>query len=316
MTNYEQSSADSLLKETPKVTNSVLGGTEDKVAEGSDNIYIDLDTLLDTRLGTLAGLGEEHAIRVLNSSKYHKRHTDIFDGVPNAVFREAYAARDMDTLRRSVLTNMVFFIRRMVKDSLMAAAIHERVEKMCFTVNVFPYDFNDQGLIDMLVGCIRFHTYSTASVRIISMSNAELTPQHCNSHYQIMIRYDWVYWANEHKSFFEKSGIPGVTIVVPELFLDEAPDPDEINRLGLRHVNPFEEATRITAAMFRLKHMPVSLYSIHERLTKENAAAQMDRIAVTQEDIEAYLNKSHPKATLIRDDPLPDVNLDNAFQLL
>lgn len=261
-------------------------------------------------------MGKEHAIRALNSGKYHKRLVDEFEGVTREEFQAAYEKRDNDTLKRSVLTNLVFFLRRMVKDSLLAAIIHERVEKMCFTVNVYPYDFSDQGLVDMLVACIRFHTYSTSSVQIVSIPNEELTPQFCRENYQIMIRYDWVRWADKHKTFFEKEGIPGVSLVVPELFFETAPSQDDIDRLDMKKKNPFTQTEAIVAALFRLKHMPASLFSVHESLTKKDTAEHLARVQVTQEDIEEYLNKSHPKATLIRENPLPEVDIDDAFELL
>lgn len=295
--------------------NGLLGDTGEKQKD-ADNIYLDLDTILDTRMGTLAVLGEEHAVAALDSGRYHRRLIDEFHNVPKQVFREAYAKRDIETLKRSVLSNVVFFLRRLIKDSLLEAVLNQRVEKMCFTVNVYPYDFSDPGLVEMLIGCIRFHTYSTSSVQIVSLSNEELTPEFCESNYQIMIRYEWVNWVDKHKAFFEKKGIPGVSIVVPELFYDEVPTQDDIDRLDMKKQNPFRMTETITAPLFRLKHMPVSLFSIHEDIKKENAADIVERVQVTQQDIEDYLNKNYPKATLVHDNPLPTVDLSSAFDLL
>lgn len=317
MTNSEQSNAEQMPLEPPdeKLKSAVLGeaGTNEVDTE---NIYLDLDTILDTRLGTLAKLGEEHPIRALNSGKYHKRLLDEFEGISVHEFREAYAKRDIETLKLSVLTNMTFFLRRLIKDSLMSAIMQQRVEKMCFTVNVYPYDFSDPDLVEMLIGCIRFHTYSTSNVQIVSIPDEELTPEFVAKHYQIMIRYDWVNWVDKHKEFFEQRGIPGVTVVVPELFYDAIPTPDDIDRLNLKKQNPFTMAETATAALFRLKHMPVSLFSIHEGIKKENAADVAARMAVTEQDILDYLNKNHPKATLVRDNPLPVVDLSAEYDLL
>lgn len=315
MTNSEHSKSEQPPKEEASGKASLLGQAGDK-KDDTENIYLDLDAILDTRMGTLAGLGENHAVTALETGRYHRRLIDEFEGVPKEVFREAYAKRDIDTLKRSILSNMVFFLRRLVKDSLLEAVIHQRVEKMCFTVNVYPYDFTDPDLVEMLIGCIRFHTYSTSTVQIVSIPDEELTPEYCGSNYQIMIRYDWVNWLNKHKTFFEQKGIPSMTIVVPELFYEAVPTQDDIDRLDLKKLNPFRMTETVTAPMFRLKHMPVSLYSIHESITKENAAKIAERVQVTQSDIEDYLNKNYPKATLVRDNPLPDVDLSAAFDLL
>lgn len=317
MMNSDQSS----VEQTPQpkhdehLKSAILG--EAGVNESdTDNIYLDLDTILDTRLGTLAMIGDEHPIRALNSGKYHKRMLDEFEGISVQEFREAYAKRNIDTLKHSVLTNLTFFLRRLIKDSLVSAVIHQRVEKMCFTVNVFPYDFSDPDLVEMLIGCIRFHTYSTSNVQIVSIPDEELTPEFVAKNYQIMIRYNWVNWVDKHKEYFERRGIPGVTVVVPEIFYDSMPSQEDIDQLNLKKQNPFNMAEQITAALFRLKHMPVSLFSIHEGITKENAANISKRMSVTEQDIMDYLNKNYPKATLVHDNPLPVVDLSSEYNLL
>ena len=84
----------------------------------------------------------------------------------------------------------------------------------------------------------------------------------------------------------------------------------------MRKQNPFAETEVLVAPLFRLKHMPVSLFSINERLTKETTAEHLARVAVTEDDIKEYLNKSHPEKTLIQEDPLPKVDLSEAYELL
>lgn len=290
----------------------ILGDTKDQVAD-TEHIYFDLDTILDTHLGTLAKMGEQHALQALQSGRYHRRMIDEFDGIPKDVFKTEYAKRDIETLKRSTLSNMVFFLRRLIKDSLLQAVIQQKIEKMCFTVNVWPYDFDDPGLVEMLIGCIRFHTYSTSSVRIVSIPNEDLTPRYCVENFQIMIRYDWHAWLDAHKTFFEKEGVPQLTLVVPEIFSEAVPTQEDIDRLELKKNNPFRMMEQLCARMFRLKHMPVSLFSLHEAITQESAAAIRSRVAVTEEEIRAYLDEHHPKAVLVEEDPLPVADLSKAF---
>jgi hypothetical protein len=319
MKNSEQSSVEQQrqppLEPNKKQTSALLGEAGVNTAD-TENIYLDLDAILDTRLGTLSVMGDEHPIKVLASGKYHSRMSDEFEGVSVQAFREAYAKRDIDTLKRSVLTNVTFFLRRLVKDSLVSAVMNQRVEKMCFTVNVYPYDFDDPSLVEMLIACIRFHTYSTSNVQVVSIPDEELTPEFVSKNYQIMIRYNWVDWVSKHKQFFEQRGIPSVTVVVPEIFYDVVPSQEDIDRLGMRKQNPFRMTESITAALFRLKHLPASLFSIHEGIRKDNAADIATRMAVTERDIEDYLNKNYPEATLVQDNPLPVVDLSPAYDLL
>lgn len=301
--------------EAQQFKSQILGEAGDKDGD-TENIYLDLDTILDTRLGTIAKINPELAVRVLNSKKYHTRIIDEFDGVNTEEFKREYAKRDLDTLRMSVLTNVVYFLRRLIKDSLISSVISHKVEKLCFTVNVYPYDFNDPGLTEMLINCIRFHTYSTSSVTIVSIPDEELTPEFCKDNFQIMIRYGWVHWVAMYKSYFEKNGCPEMAYITPELFFDVVPTQEQIADMVSKEQNPFTMNEDLTARMFRLKHMPVSLFSMHEKITKENAGRMAQFASITEDDIKEYLDKVYPKADLVHDTPLPNVDLSEAYELL
>lgn len=309
-----QNSNPSLNK--PTDTNATILGTVGNVKKSDDNIYFPLDAILDTRLGTLGKLGSNYAANVLKTGTYHKRMTDIFEGISKEEYRQAYAKRDIETLKYSVVTNLVFFLRRIIKDSLMSAVVNQKVENLCFTVNVYPYVIEDETLIEMLINCIRFHTYSTSSVKIVSISDEALTPEFCCDNFQIMVMYDWVNWLDKHRTYFQTQSMSQVALVVPEMFYDEAPTEADIDRLNMRQNNPFRMNEELSAAMFRLKYMPASLFSMHEGITAKNAKEVVQRAQITQADIETYLNKSYPKAELIPDTPLPTVSLEEAFNLL
>lgn len=288
----------------------ILGATEEKAPNDSDHILLELDSLLDTVMGTLGKIDPDIAASVLASGKYSKRTTNKFVGVDDAVFKAAWEARDISTLQHSVLTNMSYFMQRLIKDSLISSISQAKMELLRFTINVYPYEFDDPELVEMLIGCIRFYTYSTAEIRVISMAPKEMTPEYCNSNYQIMVMRDWAGWLECHKAFFEKQGLPKLTIVTPELFADDAPSYDELIKLGFRNLNPFDETTKAVAPLFRLKFMPVSLFSIHERITKENIPGIMSTVTVTESDITAYISDNHPEAVITKLDPLPVPNLE------
>lgn len=283
----------------------ILGSTEEKVPSDSDNILIELDSLLDTVLGTLGKIDPNIATKVLQSGKYHKRTTNKFDGVSPEQFKEAWDTRDIETLQNSVLTNMSYFMQRMIKDSLISSISQAKMELLRFTINVYPYEFDDPELVEMLIGCIRFYTYSTAEIQVISIPPKEMTPEYCSSNFQIMVMRDWAGWLNNHKSFFEVKGLPELTVVTPQLFADDAPGYDELVKLGFRNLDPFEETTKAVAPLFRLKFMPVSLFSIHERVTKDNIPGIVNSVMVTEPEITAYINDNHPGAVVVKEDPLP-----------
>jgi hypothetical protein len=283
----------------------VLGESE-AAAKDTEVISISIDCILDTRLGTLARHNAELATNALKSNSYSTRTIDAFEGMPKHVFEEAYKARDKETLMHSVITNISFFLRRLIKDSLIEAARVPNSDPMVFEVNIHPYVL-DAFEVEQLIDCMRFVTFSTSVIRVVSISPKQLTPEYCKENYQIMIMYDWDEWLSCHKAFFEKKGIPQMSIVAPEIFKHKAPTEEEIAEYSLKQNDPFRLTEKHVAPLFNLKLLPVSLFSINETITSDNAADLVNKVSVTQDDIEAYAAAT--KVTVIAEEALPEVKL-------
>lgn len=189
----------------------------------------------------------------------------------------------------------------------MLFTIQNRVhEPMVFEVNIHPYKFSDEE-IRMLIMCLRFVTYSTSAIRIVSLSNEELTPEFCSSNYEIMIRYDWLEWMEMHKKFYETKRTPNLVMVVPEIFPEQAPTEEDVRTLELDKHNPFRETERMFAPLFRLKMYPVSLFCMTEQITKDNANKIIDHIGLTEEDIMTYIEQYEKPKAVKNENPLKEV---------
>lgn len=273
----------------------------------AERIYVDIDAILDLRLGTLATMGEDKAIKALNGD-YFKRFVDEFDGVAKEEFEKQYAKKSKEALQRSVVTNVKFMLRRIVKDSLYHSIQNRTHEPIVFEVNIYPFEFSEKE-IEMLIMCMRFVTYSTSAIRIISLSNADLTPDYIKSNYQVMIRYKWLDWMEEHKAYYEKKRTTEVTLMVPELFI-QAPTEEDVSKNNMNKYNPFRETERAFAPLFRLKMMPVSLYCMTEQVKKDNAGKVVDLVGITEEDILQCIEEETGKKPVSQEEPLPEVPLE------
>lgn len=271
----------------------VLGKSGD--FDEDDVIYIALDSLLDTRLGTLAKIDSALAVKALNGN-YRNRVIDKFEGVTPEDFAKAYAARDLDTLKLSMVSNVSFLIRRIIKDSLALAVQQRTITRINIELNVWPYRFEHESEIEMLISCVRHHAYNNAVVRVVSIRPEDLTPTYISNNYQLMVIYDWMDWLAHHKAAFEQRGIPGVAVIAPQLFLDRIPSKEEIMEMCAGGQNVFELTEKIFAPLFRLNLLPASLFSVIDEVQKETIDKKMVSVSATVEQIEAAIKKIAPQA--------------------
>lgn len=239
--------------------------------DSGDHFLVSLDSILDTRLGTLGKIDVALAANALENG-YHSRFLDKFEGISVEDFKKAYKERDIDTLKMSVVTNVSFLFRKIIKDSLAIAVQQNKIARINIDVNVWPYTLESQNQIDMLIACVRAHAYANAVVRIISCPPKALKPSIVREQYQLVIMYDWLEWIDSHREYFEKRGVPEVTLFAPQLFAERPPTPEEHHRFGDgENGDVFRITERIFAPLIRLKLMPVSLFSMIEEIDKSTA---------------------------------------------
>lgn len=277
----------------------VILGQNDAFDDDDGVIYIPLDCIIDTRLGTLGKINPSLATQALLNG-YHERITDEFPGISREEFKAAYAKRDIDTLKMSVVSNVSFLIRRIIKDSLALAVQQKKITRLSIELNVWPYKFEPGPMVDMLISCVRAHAYDNAVVRVVSIPPEKLTPGLIHSNYNMVLMYDWLEWFELHKKFFEKKGLPGLAFIVPQLHIDKPPTREEMEDMrreaGITDV--FTATETQFAPIFKLKFMPASLFSMIDEINASNAAQKAARVALTPEDLEGVIKEKTPQAVV------------------
>ena len=104
-------------------------------------VIIEIDCLLDTRLGTLAKFNPDLANAILTDTEnlYHERKTDDFPGISRETFYSLYHDRDIETMFNSRPTNIIKFL---IKNHLELATnlrSQAKNETLVYQINVFPY---------------------------------------------------------------------------------------------------------------------------------------------------------------------------------
>ena len=271
---------DAVIGENKKMIGSAPGSSRER-----DTIMIYLDAILDTVMGTIALHDKALAVKLLDSKRYRTRILDKFAHITNEQFNELYAKRDINTLKHSVLSNVPFFLQRLIKDCMVHATKVKMDQELHFIVNTWPYEF-DGEMDEMLTSCIRYHTFDTSSVSVVSLSDKEMTPKYVRDELDIIIRYQYKDWLYMHREEFERYLCPHVSLIAPQIFQNGMIDNEGMlicKRIGK---SPFELAEEACSNMIRLKIMPVSLFCVNDNFTKEKASGIISGLEIQPEDIE------------------------------
>jgi hypothetical protein len=185
-------------------------------------ILLDIDALLDTRLGLLSQLNSEVATRVVQSNAYWERdYTDwerlTRGGVTNAAFEAAWVKRDIETARQSIMTGIIPVLMRVMAEYDQNMRDGVVTDDLALEVNLHPYEFNDEEteeLTEILKGVF----YQDLTVTFCSRPLEELTPVVLNEHYSAVVLFDFNRWIKHHCLSLGETRCKGLSFIVPRLF--------------------------------------------------------------------------------------------------
>jgi hypothetical protein len=232
--------------------------TQETILVKKQGIFINLDALLDTRLGTLYLLDEEAMIRNL-SGNYFKRDTDDFIGIDKNVFNAAYAARDKNTLKNSTICKIVNMIREIVKVTLKESISSPLHTGPKIFINTYPYKLllEEENLIVKAVAAM---TDKLADIELIYYSNENLTPKFIKENLAVLFMYEYGAWLDIQAENFKKTPCPEISLIVPELYFNKIPTKAELDQMLEKQLNPFKAIEIISAPLIGLKLYGIDLF--------------------------------------------------------
>lgn len=236
-------------------------------------IYIDIDSLFDTRLGTLALL-DENLVPVVLNENYMGREQDVFPPLKKETFKQLYELRDSETLRLSPVTSCFKLLNDLVLNTLKIALDSPDCTGAKIFLNIYPYKLSDEEIGD-LMDLVVTSTMNKVQVEVIYLAPGELTVDYCSRNLVVLVMYDYNAWleANVVNGGFKKKNLTDLMLVAPKLYLHKVPTPKEVREIGMKGMTPFKAVTILASPMIRLELMDVNVFSV---------------------DLEEYANKTKP----------------------
>lgn len=228
------------------------------------SVLIELDALLDTRLATISKIDQEAAVKLLKSEMYYTRVIDDFSlqcGIDKATFDEAYAKRDIDTLKRARPTNCTFCLKDIVKEMVQQTVDTPFFDEVEIVVNVWPYVLTPDEKSE-LCKIVLHYTYIHVTVVCIDVSPEALTPKFIKDNFVGIIMYRFAPWAELHGERLVDHPMPDITFLAPAMYKDRIPNLEEVQVQTLPGIDPFALAEFAIAQCIALNLIDVGYFSI------------------------------------------------------
>ncbi len=221
-------------------------------------IYVDIDSLLDTRLGTLSLLGTEVVETALKDNKYHERVFDEFPYVKHDTFVQLYKGRDKEVLLNSFITDVPEFIRELVRKAKTKQLENPLIDTASIVINFYPFKLTEKEVKD-ICQVIKNYIPETDSIDFIDKDPSMLDILQCRDNYSAMIMYDYSDWLKPNEATLIKHKSPNLLIMSPALYREKQPDLEELLECK---VSPFIEHEKLMSLFIGLKLLDSKVFSI------------------------------------------------------
>lgn len=230
------------------------------MAELHQNLYLDLDVLLDTRFGLLYQRFPR-AFRNLDivelCSRNHNRLWEFAD-CSEETWKKQWEMRDIATVESSKPTNLLIGLKEIIVSRYSQGKTSPVHEPMTITINTYPYTFSSDALSE-IKQAVKDWTFDDIDIFTVYLTPALLTPDTIKSNYQSLFIHDWVSWITEHRDALKESKIPTVTFHVPTYIHDNSPALIEAALQG--DVDPFSQMARYLSEFMAVELVKPELFS-------------------------------------------------------
>ena len=159
------------------------------------NLYVDLDSLFDTRLTILSLAHPGIAEDMCRKGTFVDRTRDEFGHCSERVFRQMYAQRTSEVLHHSKPTKIVHLLGEYVDNVITSSQHLGHNAAITVFVNTFPYELTDEEVTTLMKVLLVY----MPEVDDINISHQEdISPQWLVSNVAMSIMYDGLKWFNEN----------------------------------------------------------------------------------------------------------------------
>ena len=228
-------------------------------------IYVDLESLLDTRMGTLAVLDTAFAYEITTAPAYFTREQDAFSGEAGTLtapeFAELYAATKEHALRSSIKTKMHRFVGELCHQFTVHALGGPHHLAVEVEINTAPFDLTEAETLE-IVRTIAYYLGEQYTVRAVCIPLSALSVTRVREEYCAMVMYTYHEWLNLHEREIRRTPLKEVCLYVPRLYFGAPPSTHELSALTERGTDAFEWSQHVLGPLVLVQYLPMLWYCL------------------------------------------------------
>lgn len=235
--------------------------------ETKNDIYMNLDSLLDTRLSLLFDFDKKLFNDLLKDGdiKYYlNRITDSFGYIDNDLFKELYKKRDSKTIREPIPTHIPQLIKSYIAESL----VEHPKKRVKLFLNVYPYVLSDNDKIKIRNG-IRAIFNGYLDVEIMDVPENLISVKFVYENIGLMIMYNGLEWAEYQiaTGHLVSLRLPDVMMIAPKLYTTKIYKNDSVDK-------SFTDLEKILHAFIKVTFINVKFFSIKINDNRNNTTSR------------------------------------------
>lgn len=233
-------------------------GPGDKYSQG---LYVDLDSLFDTRFAILEEISPRLAIdNLLNG--WQTRQSDEPIGLPLEDFQELYNRRTSETLAKASQTEVIELMRHWVVDVIKQAETVTKRTLIRIFINIYPYQL-DQNQAKMLGEQIKAFFPPDIHFTMLNVDPLKITTSTVKKYFSGMFMYDYHLW-KEHQAKvngFSDIKLPETALYTPAIYHGKKPTESELRSFIENKVDVFKEWEMYVSPLIGIEFIPVQAFS-------------------------------------------------------
>lgn len=210
-----------------------------------NNLLVELDCLLDTRLPILTMLDENIAKSMVADGSYQNRTIDQFKIIPRDMFTALYNSRNKAILNLAIPTLMIDVIKNFVNESIHRMKEMQDMEDIILYINVHPYKLSAEEILTLIEGLEVY--VPNVTIKVISMDYKALTTEWVSENLSLLIMYYGIEWIEYQHALNNTilNPILDVGIMVPAL-LNTTIDDNDVDEYLTKVEETFKTITRLS----------------------------------------------------------------------
>jgi hypothetical protein len=227
-------------------------------------ILITLDSILDTRQGTLLKISPEVAYEITSKEDYHARQSDTFVSekygeLSPELFQQVKEKFKHEIIFNSLKTKMYLFLQELIEGYVKLSLSTPHASIITLEVNIHPYKFTETQA-EYLLKALIAHLGNSAAISIVDFDIKELSLKTIADKYDSVIMYNPVDWLNSRHNELKMGVLKELTLYIPKINTVRDLTDKERKNLNKNISDVYKFTQMVFAGFIKINYVPVECY--------------------------------------------------------